>query len=274
MARTFDQVLAEVTARSDPQRNIVLGQISQLPTQQVAEEAGLEAKKTQAFDDITAGARRKGLGFSGIPLGEQAKYTATDYAPAVANLKTSFSNRRGTLESALADIGRQDYTSAQDIYARDRAFEEQQRQFNEQLAEQRRQAASQGNPLSGLFGGGSKAAAPKYTQRSDKGFSFTDAAGRPISAAQYAQATGTSFRSLLDIMARAGDKGAQTALGFVGDDYGYDPRKIGGSVDLYNALVWGTGRNADAAKSVQAVKNAANTKFQPNGPASSILGGR
>jgi hypothetical protein len=81
MARTFDQVLAEVTAKSDPQRQLVLGQIADLPTQQIAEESSLAAKKDLAYDDILSGARRRGLGFAGIPLGEQAKYNATAYGP-------------------------------------------------------------------------------------------------------------------------------------------------------------------------------------------------
>lgn len=169
MARSFEQILAEVTARSDPQRNIVLNQVSQLPTQQAAEESSLSAKKDQAYSDITDGARRKGLGFSGIPLGEQAKYAATEYAPALANLKSTFGNRRSTLESALADIGKTDYTTAYDIFNQDRSFEEQQRQFNEQMAEQRRQAAearaAQAN-VAGLFGGGSSGASAPAAQAS------------------------------------------------------------------------------------------------------------
>lgn len=153
MARTLDQILAEVTAKSDPQRQIVLNQISSLPTQQAADEAGLEAKKTQAYDEILGGARRRGLGFSGIPLGEQAKYAATEYAPAVANLKASYGGRKATLESALADIGRTDYSTAYDMFNQDRTFEEQQRQFNIQAEAARRAAASQPNPFAGLFGG-------------------------------------------------------------------------------------------------------------------------
>lgn len=150
-SRTFDQVLADITAKSDPQRKIVLNQIAALPTQQAADEAGLEAKKTQAFDEILGGARQRGLGFSGIPLGEQAKYAATDYAPAVANLKAGYGARKATLESALADVGRSDYTTAYDIFNQDRNFAEQQRQFNEQQAAARRAAAA--NPFAGLFGG-------------------------------------------------------------------------------------------------------------------------
>lgn len=160
MARSFDQVLAEVTSRSDPQRQLVLGQISQLPTQQAADEASLDAKQDLAHEDILAGARRRGLGFAGIPLGEQAKYNATEYAPAVANLKTSYGGRKATLESALAGIGQNDYSTAYSMFNQDRAFDEQQRQFNESLSAQQKAAASQSNPFAGLFGGAGKAEAP------------------------------------------------------------------------------------------------------------------
>ena len=153
MARSFEQVLAEVSKQSDPQRQAVLNQITQLPTQQAADESALAAKKDQAYSDILDGARRRGLGFAGIPLGEQAKYNATDYAPAVANLKSSYVGRKSTLESALADIGKQDYSSAYNIFNTDRQFEEQQRQFNEQLAEQRRQAAAASANVGQYFGG-------------------------------------------------------------------------------------------------------------------------
>jgi hypothetical protein len=141
-ARDFNQILAEVSAKSDPQRKIVLDQVANLPTQQAADESALGARKDQAYEDIVTGARRRGLGFSGIPLGEQAKYAATDYAPALANLKSNYVTQRGTLESALADIGRSDYMDAQDLFDRDRAFDEQQRQFNEQMAAQRRAEAA------------------------------------------------------------------------------------------------------------------------------------
>lgn len=234
MARSFDQILAEVTSKSDPQRNIVLNQISQLPGQQKAEESGLEAKKDQAFGDILGGARRRGLGFSGIPLAEQAQYTASDYAPALANLKSSFNSRKSSLESALADIGKQDYGTAQDIFARDRAFEEQVRQFNEeqalrkqQLEAERAASASSGLPGSLFGGGGDTPASAQMQQRGDKGFNFQDASGRAISAAQYAQLKRIPFRSLLQQMANAGDNGAKQALGYVGDDYGVNKRKLG-----------------------------------------------
>jgi hypothetical protein len=247
MARTFDQVLADITARSDPQRQIVLNQISQLPTQQTADEASLGAKKDQAFTDITDSARRRGLGFSGIPLGEQAKYTATDYAPALANLKTSYGNRQASLESALADIGKTNYNDAYGIFNQDRNFEEQQRQFNANLALQKQQAAAasaSNASLASLFGGGGAAApaAAKIQQRADKGFNFQDGSGNAISAAQYAQLKGIPFRDLLSQMAKAGDAGAKQALGYVGNDFGYNAPKVGSNTQvasLLNSLLWG-----------------------------------
>lgn len=104
-----------------------------------------------------------------------------------------------------------------------------------------------GSLLGAIMGGGNQPSTPQskagMTQRSDGGFNFTDANGNAISAAQYAKGTGTNFRDLLTKMASAGDKGAKTALGFVGNDFGYDPNKIGNNGSLYNALVGGIGRS-------------------------------
>lgn len=249
MARSFEQILAEINSKSDPQRNIVLSQISQLPTQQAADEASLDAKKDQAYDDILAGARRRGLGYAGIPLGEQAKYNATDYAPAVANLKSTYGNRKATLESALADIGKNDYNTAYDVFNADRNFEEQQRQFNENIALQRQAAAAQSasnNSLASLFNGGTtQRPGAQIQQRADKGFNFQGPDGSAISAAQYAQIKGIPFRQLLQQMANAGDAGAKQALGYVGDDFGFNKAKVGANqnvINLLNSLLGGVNR--------------------------------
>lgn len=169
MARSFQDVLNEVTARSDPQRQLVLGQISQLPTQQAADESSLSAKKDLAYDEILGGARQRGLGFSGIPLGEQAKYAATEYAPAVANLKTTYGTRKATLESALADIGKTDYSTAYGVFDKDRSFDESQRQFNETLSAQQRAAQAQAGIYSGLFGGAKNAQPDLYANVDKQG---------------------------------------------------------------------------------------------------------
>jgi hypothetical protein len=148
MARTFDQILSDVTAQSDPQRKVILNQIADLPNQEAAAVAGAGAAKDQAYQDILSGARQRGLGFSGIPLAEQAKYDANTYAPAIANLKSTYAGQRGSLESALAGVGANDYTTANNIFNADRTFDEGVRQFNENLAVQK-QAASR-DPFAGL----------------------------------------------------------------------------------------------------------------------------
>ncbi len=140
--RSFDQVLAEVNKQSDPQRQTVLKQVADLPRQYKAEEAGLKATQSQAFDEILGGARRRGLGFSGIPIGEQAKYTATEFLPAVARLKTSVNDRKTSLESILNDIGRQNYSTAYDIYNTDRSFDENRRRWEIEQANARAAAAA------------------------------------------------------------------------------------------------------------------------------------
>jgi hypothetical protein len=89
-------------------------------------------------------------------------------------------------------------------------------------------------------------------QRAGGGFNFTNAQGQPISAATYSQLTKTPFRSLLQTMATKGDTGAQTVLGFVGNDYGYDPTKINNSnANTYNSMVWGTGKSAPTGPNIQ-----------------------
>lgn len=128
---------------------------------------------------------------------------------------------------------------------------EQQRQFNEQMSAAKRASGGGssggggGFSLGGGASGGGTAGSAAMTQRGDKGFNFTDASGRAISAAAYAQAKGIPFRDLLTEMANAGDQGSRTALGFVGNDFGYDPRKLIPGVsspqmlNLYKSLVWG-----------------------------------
>lgn len=87
---------------------------------------------------------------------------------------------------------------------------------------------------------------PSMAQRQGGGYNFTDANGNAISAATYARMTNTPFRTLLQQMASSGDVGAKTALGFVGNDFGYDPTKAASyqNAGVYNSLTWGAGVKA------------------------------
>jgi len=85
-------------------------------------------------------------------------------------------------------------------------------------------------------------AKPTMTQRAGGGYNFTNN-GQAMSAATYSKMTNTPFRDLLTTMSTNGDAGAKAALGFVGNDYGYNPTSYASyqNSGTYNALTWGAG---------------------------------
>lgn len=246
--RTLDQILGELGSVYDPQINSIRTQQAAIPGQQASEEAGLQAKQTQAFDDILGGARRRGMGFSGIPLGEQAKYTSTEFLPAIARLRTATKQQATSLEDMINQINERRTTTALGLRQQDIDNDLRERQFQAQLAEaaeaRRVAAAGSGGGFSpsyggggGSLGGGKPTASAQMQQRADKGFNF-QFNGRGISAAAYAQAKGIPFRTLLQQMANAGDGGAKSALGLVGNDYGFNRKAVKnqGQINLLRAL--------------------------------------
>lgn len=254
--------MTELNPYYDRSRTLVQGQIDAIPGQADAEVAGLDAKLTRANSDILDGARRRGLGFSGIPVAEQAQYAATDYAPAVARTRSNAMTQRTTLMEALNGLGREQRTQGQSILDTEMARElqqqqlaEQQRQFNENLAFQKSQAASAGSGISlggggglgGRGGGEAVASAPVIQRSANGGFNFYDPAGKPITAAAYAAATGTPFRTLLARMAGDGDSNARLALNYVGDDakFGNAPVAMTGALGALGAS--GNFGNTDVA---------------------------
>jgi len=169
MAKSLDQIISELNSSYQPQVDLLRTRQQAIPGAIKAEETALGAKKDQAYDDILSGARRRGLGFAGIPLGEQAKYAATEYTPALARLRQSGQEQATSLEESILGINERRNTLAQTIYQQERDRDEQIRQFNAQLAEQaaaRRAAAASsggggmGSALASLFGGGGGAEAP------------------------------------------------------------------------------------------------------------------
>src|SRR5688500_7318807 len=102
--RSLEQILSELGTVYAPQEQNLRTRQSLIPGQIAEEEKGLQAKQEQSFGEILGGARRRGLGFSGIPLQEQAKYTSTEFLPALARLKQSGRQEALTLEDALLGI--------------------------------------------------------------------------------------------------------------------------------------------------------------------------
>lgn len=245
MARELSQILSELDASYNPQRQTINDRLSLLPEQADAEIKGLESQKTQAFDDILAGARNRGMGFSGIPLAEEAKYVSSSFLPAVARVKQSQNETKLSLIDALNNINLSQNQYAQSVRQQELDRDEQIRQFNEQLAAQKAAAAAAiASPTLG-YGGGGSASIAKAEKREDGGFNFRDANGNSISAANYSQLSGIPFRQLLQYMSDEGDAGAKAALDWVGDDYNYDTGKAV-NPGIYNALTWGIRPNYSA----------------------------
>lgn len=234
MARTLEAAKAELEPYYAGSRNVIQTKLNAIPGEIEAGIAQADAKLGQANDNILAGARRRGLGFSGIPVGEQAQYAATEYAPAIANMRTAGKNQELSLLETLNSYDRDQRQAAQGLVDGDlargfqeRQFQEQIRQFNEQMAAQERQAAqaraAQQADISRYLGGGAAAGAGAggaggaTMTRNEKGYQFTGANGRPITALAFAQSKGIGVRQLLKDMAANGDVNAKAMLPFVND---------------------------------------------------------
>lgn len=196
MARALEQIMQELNSVYDPQRDVYNKQINALPGQQQAQMKGLDAAKTDAFNQIVTGANRRGVAFGGIPLEEQQSYLGSSYLPAVANLKNRFQQNKFTLQGALAELAAKQAADARGIWQ----WETEQDRLAQEAA--RARAASSGGGGGG-FGLGN----------------LTSGGGGTSSQ------TGTSDLSLRQIwqqQADAGDYKAQTALNYAGDDGRYD----------------------------------------------------
>lgn len=179
MARELSEVLKELDASYNPQRQSIQERIAALPAQAEAEIEGLKGQQTQAFDSILSGARSRGLGFSGIPLGEQATYTSSQFLPAVARVRQSQNEGQRSLTDALNNINLDQNKYAQSIRQAEIDRDWQREQFERQLAAQERAkaaeiAASRATAAAPTFGGGkvSGSSVPTVTPEQQKAYNI------------------------------------------------------------------------------------------------------
>lgn len=161
MARSLDSILQELDAGYNPQRQLINDKLNALPGQADAEIKGLEGQQTQAFDQITNGARARGIGFSGIPIQEQAQYTSSSFLPAVARVRSSANEVKSSLLGALNESNLDQRKTAMSVYQAELDRDERARLAAEAAAEQRRAAAaaaSGGFDFGSLMGGGAPTA--------------------------------------------------------------------------------------------------------------------
>lgn len=249
MARALEQILQELDATYQPQKDQYNKSISAVDPTLQAEEQGLQAAKTDAFGQIDQQANRRGMFYSGMPIAEEQRYTGQSFLPSIANMRAKYAQQKFDLTNALHKITQDEYGQAEGIRQTELDREEKQREFDRQLAAQEeasKRAAAAASTASPSFGGGAggptvlgSSGQASYSKKTGGGFAFADQYGNPVSAATYSQITGIPFRSLLQQMANSGDAGAKNALGFVGNDYGYNPGAIGSYSGLYNNLIWG-----------------------------------
>lgn len=162
--QTLQQVMKSLGGVYNPQVSLLQKRQSGIPQSIQAEETALGAKQTQAYDEILGGARRRGLGFAGIPLQEQAKYNSTEYMPALARLKQSGREQAMSLEEAILGVRERQTGMANQIREgmlsramANKQMREERRRFDLQLAESRRASAAAASAASAMpsfgFGG-------------------------------------------------------------------------------------------------------------------------
>lgn len=195
-------MLADIMKESDsyyqPKKDLYNQQLSQTDPQQQAEVQGLQQQQQDSFSQIRDQAQRRGLFFSGIPLAEQAKYTASQFLPAVANLQGKYRQQRFGLENALTDLGSQQYSDAMGIQQKqiDREFQAQQAELSRQAS-----AASAANT----------------------GYQPTASVSNANTATDYTKPdSGMTLRQTWQREANQGDWNAQVALNYAGDTGRYD----------------------------------------------------
>jgi hypothetical protein len=222
-ARSLDQIIQELNGTYQPQINSIEQRRAALPGQLQAEEAGLQAKQGKAYEDILLGARRRGVAAGGIPLGEQAKYSATEYMPALARLRTSGQEQSRSLDDAINQIYEKRNSFGHQLKQNEDQLFEGRRQFDVNMAHQREQ--EQNRLREAARQSAASFAVPNFTppstpqkpeaplvsanKRQNGGYNFTDQAGKPISAAKFAQVSGQPIGSVLYTMGQNGDKYAQ-----------------------------------------------------------------
>lgn len=226
---------------------------------------------------VTSAQATRQIGNEQAPIQQNLQDEGTQYGNATQDYQTATDKAKTATD--LLYQGQQDKMSyLQNLYStlygneQDAAkMAEAKREFDTTTAANAKAAGSGSFNLGGLGSPTSTATKPQatYTPKVGGGFAFTAPNGQAISAAQYSQITGIPFISLLKDMANKGDQGAKTALTFVGNDYGYDPGKIGSNAGIYNSLVWGTGRQYSGASPI----NVPGLTPTVGGPGLTVAGG-
>jgi hypothetical protein len=158
--RTVQQINQELGSVYNPQIQSIQAQKATIPMGVEADIKQAEAAQTQSFDEIMGGARRRGMGFSGIPLSEQAKYASTVFAPEVLRARQRGKQQELSLADALNSIyerrnnqalALQQQDVANDQWGQTFAFEKE--KWAQSLRDQAEARAQAARASSAMYGG-------------------------------------------------------------------------------------------------------------------------
>jgi GrpB-like predicted nucleotidyltransferase (UPF0157 family) len=199
MARSLDQIVGELDSIYQPQIKSIESQKALVGQGVEADITQAKAEQGQAYEDILGGARRRGMGFSGIPLGEQAKYASTVFAPQVLRARQQGKQQELSLTDALNSIyaDRRKYadTLRQGDIANDQwnqTFAFQKEQWAEQLRQQAADRAAAAKAAAASYGGGLAFGTP--TTQSTQ----TNTGGNPPKVTQNQQRAFNEVKSMFD----------------------------------------------------------------------------
>jgi hypothetical protein len=218
--RDLQALISEYGKAYDPQRALIDADITANANAGAAQEAGLGAKKDQAFKTIEQGAQNKGMYFSGFSPNEQANYTADTYLPALAQLQATIASTRSSLLGKKADIETDVYNKAfntreGDITAKNnwqaqqeqRAWQAEQDRINREF-----QASENAKQRSATAASSRASAGPSLSVRKNSSGGYDVLEDGQVSKnydlATYAQLTG---KDLINLLANGDAKDRQAA---------------------------------------------------------------
>jgi hypothetical protein len=102
--QTLDQIMAELQPGYTGQREVIGKAIANTNETYKATDLGLDAAKTQGFNQINEQATGKGTAFGGVPIEEQATYLSTKYLPGKQAAKAQQQSDILTLEGQNAAL--------------------------------------------------------------------------------------------------------------------------------------------------------------------------
>lgn len=215
----LQSIYSSLNSVYDPQRQAIQSQIGNVQQGESAQIAGLDQAKTNAFGQIKDQANANGMMYSGAPIDEQQKYVGTSYLPAIANLHAQTNQNVYGLQTAANQLGTMQTSQANDMYNAKRNYDQQQKAYQDQIAQQERQfqqaqqasaqqAAQSLAAQKAYYGGSSSAAAaPSYSMAQGKngGYSFFGPNGQSVSAGAYARANNFNQQQLAQLFAQSGN---------------------------------------------------------------------